>query len=244
MEWEGAPAIQATLIDIGEQKRMQAALQAVDAQLQQSQRLEMVGQLTGGVAHDFNNLLAVIAGNAEMLGEAVAGEPKLSDFCRRVLMATKRGAELTHRLLAYSRRQALNPRQTDLNALVNDMGELLRRTLGEAVTVRIDSEDGLWECEIDPVQMENVLLNLAINARDAMANGGDLTIATRNWSITEAEVPGVEEGVEELIPGDYVVTTVTDNGEGMSDDILDKVYEPFFTTKDVGEGTGLGLSMT
>lgn len=239
VDWDGVPAVQATLVNISEQKRMQAALEEVDEQLRQSQKMETVGQLTGGIAHDFNNLLAVIAGNMELLDEALREEPKLQDLSRRAIVAARRGAELTHRLLAFSRRQALNPRRTDVNRLIMDMGELLRRTLGATITIRTTGAVEIWPCEIDTAQMESVLLNLAINARDAMPDGGSLTIETAN-----EEVDGSDVGApDDIAPGGYVTISVTDTGRGMDPEALAKAFEPFFTTKNFGQGSGLGLSM-
>jgi PAS domain S-box-containing protein len=240
LDWDGVPAVRATLVDINEQKRMQSALAEIDEQLRQSQKMEAVGQLTGGVVHDFNNLLAVIAGNMELLDEALRGEPELRDLSRRAIVAARRGAELTHRLLAFSRQQALNPRRTDLNRLIADMGELLRRTLGEAIEIHSTVSTGLWPCEIDPAQMESVLLNLAINARDAMPDSGSLTIETANRELDGSEVGSPDD----IAPGGYVTISVTDTGHGMTEEVLGKAFEPFFTTKDIGQGSGLGLSMT
>ncbi|MDP6474240.1 MAG: PAS domain S-box protein [Alphaproteobacteria bacterium] len=208
----------------------------VAEQLRQAQKMEAVGQLTGGVAHDFNNILAIIMGNAELLGADIdGGDPKL----RSIFRASLRGAELTQRLLAFSRRQALQPRPFDLAALVAGLSDMLERTLGELIEIETAMEDGLWPCMSDPGQVENALLNLAINARDAMPGGGKLRIEGRNVRLDAGDV--VENSDAE--PGDYVELIVSDTGAGMSPEILEHAMEPFFTTKDVGEGSGLGLSM-
>ena len=205
-----------------------------EERLRQAQKMEAVGQLTGGVAHDFNNLLAVILGNMEYLADRLGGDDR---HVRAVTHAAARGAELTERLLAFSRRQPLRPRATDLSDLVAGMSELLARTLGETIELTVRNAPDLWPVLADPGQIENALLNLALNARDAMPDGGNLSIRTTNATLDEPR-PGLEARA-----GDYVVLTVTDTGAGMSPGILERAFEPFFTTKDVGEGSGLGLSM-
>lgn len=207
-------------------------------QLRRSQRMDAIGQLTGGVAHDFNNLLTVITGNLEML------EPKITDEKQRVMVeqaqeAAQLGASLTERLLAFARRQALIPRTIDVNDLVLGMTELLRRTLGGAIQIATVLENQLWKTKADPGQLESALLNLAINARDAMPDGGTLTIETANQELDA----GRSDRSPEIAPGDYVVLSVTDNGVGMSDEVKEQSIEPFFTTKKASAGTGLGLSM-
>ncbi|MCH9000701.1 MAG: type II toxin-antitoxin system prevent-host-death family antitoxin, partial [Proteobacteria bacterium] len=216
-----------TIQDITEMKQ-------TEERLRQAQKMEAVGRLTGGVAHDFNNLLAVILGNMEYLADRLGGGDR---HVRAVMRAAARGAELTGRLLAFSRRQPLHPRATDLSDLVAGMSELLDRTLGETIELTVRNAPDLWPVLADPGQIENALLNLALNARDAMPDGGNLSIRTANASLDEPP-PGIEAG-----PGDYAVLTVTDTGAGMSPAILERAFEPFFTTKDVGEGSGLGLSM-
>ena len=202
----------------------------------QSQKMEAVGQLTGGVAHDFNNLLAVIIGNAEILVEDMGdGDPSVT----AILRAARRGTELTQRLLAFSRRQPLDPRPTDLNELVGGMSAMLRRTLGESIEIAVASEEGLWSAMADAGQVENALLNLTINARDAMPGGGRLTIECMNARLDETYL----EDNADASPGEFAVLAVSDNGAGMSPSVLEHVFEPFFTTKEVGQGTGLGLSM-
>lgn len=220
-----------TTLDVSEQKE-------AEEQLQQAQKMEAVGQLTGGVAHDFNNLLAIINGNLELLEEELTLDERNTKMISSALNASRRGAELTKRLLAFSRRQALAPQATDLNALTSGMLDLARRTLGEAVEVTFDPAEDIWQAQIDPGQLENALLNLGINARDAMPDGGTLTFITRNVTITEAS-----DDPDAVTPGDYAVVEVSDTGTGMAPELLEKIFEPFFTTKEVGQGTGLGLSM-
>ncbi len=210
------------------------AQRELEAQLRQSQRLEAVGQLTGGVAHDFNNLLTVILSNAELLETRLAGDEYLHMLAEMTRLAAERGAELTSRLLSFSRRQALDPRATDVAALARSMDQLLRRALGEQVEIHIVAEHGGWDALIDALQLESALLNLCINARDAMPGGGVLTIGVWN-AVLKDEPP--------FAGGDYVMVSVTDTGAGMDASTRARVFEPFFTTKEVGKGSGLGLSM-
>lgn len=210
----------------------------IETELRQAQKMEAVGQLTGGVAHDFNNLLAVIIGNIELLEEKLKGDPALKDMAGRALGAAERGAELTYRLLAFSRKQALRPRAIDINQLVADMDAMLRRSLGEAIDIETVADRDLWACEVDPAQMESVLLNLALNARDAMPDGGRLLIRTANATLDAAAADQIE-----IAPGRYVTLVVSDTGTGMSPEVASHAVEPFFTTKDVGQGSGLGLSV-
>ena len=217
-----------------------AELMLAEAQLRQSQKMEAVGQLTGGIAHDFNNLLTGITGSLELLSSRIA-QGRLKDIERYALAAqssAKRAAALTHRLLAFSRRQTLDPRPVDANRLVADMGELVRRTVGPEVQVEVVAAVGLWPILVDANQLENALLNLCINARDAMPEGGRLTIETGNrWldarTARERDLP----------PGQYVSLCVSDTGVGMTPEVIAKAFDPFFTTKPLGQGTGLGLSM-
>ncbi|MEX1198188.1 MAG: PAS domain-containing protein [Pseudohongiellaceae bacterium] len=211
-----------------------------EEKLARSERLNAIGELTGGVAHDFNNLLTVILGNAELLVERLEEQPDdLRSLAEMAANAATRGAELTSRLLAFARRQALEPQTVDVNQLLAGMDSLLRRTLGMNIHIEVIRQDGLWVTEIDPGQLEVALLNLTINARDAMPDGGRLTIETANIVLDE-NIPGTDE---DEIPGDYVMITVSDTGTGMEPEIIEKAFEPFFTTKGVGEGSGLGLSM-
>ena len=222
----------ATVADITERKHM-------EEQLRQAQKMEAVGQLTGGVAHDFNNLLAVMLGNLELIRDHVDADSAVSAMIDRSVKASERGAALTHRLLAFSRKQTLLPTTIDLNKLALGMTDMLRRTLGETIEIKSSEADNLWLCHADQSQLENVLLNLAINARDAMPEGGLLTIETANKSLSD-EYAAAQAEVE---PGDYVMLGVSDTGSGMAKDTLQHIFEPFYTTKELGKGTGLGLSM-
>ena len=226
--------------DVTAEKEQAEALRVAEDQLRQSQKMEAVGQLTGGIAHDFNNLLTGITGSLELLGARIA-QGRIMEVDRYVAAAqgaAKRAAALTHRLLAFSRRQTLDPKPTDLNRLVAGMEELVRRTMGPEVAVEVVAAGGLWTTLADPNQLENALLNLCINARDAMPDGGRLTIETGNkWlddhSARERDVP----------PGQYVALSVSDSGTGMPPEVVQRAFDPFFTTKPLGMGTGLGLSM-
>jgi DNA-binding response OmpR family regulator len=211
--------------------------------LRQAQKMEVVGQLTGGVAHDFNNLLTAICGGAETLRRLLperlgAHELRIQRALRMVEDGSQRAAILTQRLLAFARRQALDPRALDANKLVAGMSELLRRTLGEAIAIETVLAGGLWRTMADPNHLESSLLNLAVNARDAMPDGGRLTIETANSYLDEEYALQHQE----VAPGQYVMIAVSDTGTGMSKDIMERVFEPFFTTKGIGQGTGLGLS--
>jgi signal transduction histidine kinase len=212
--------------------------------LRQSQKMEAIGHLTGGVAHDFNNLLTVIGGGVESLQRILAtaslgaDEARISRALGMIAQGADRAATLTHRLLAFARRQTLDPRPLDANKLVAGMSELLRRTLGESVALETVLAGGLWRTAADPNQLESALLNLAVNARDAMPGGGRLTIETANAYLDEAYAASHEE----VAAGQYVMIAVSDTGTGMDHATLERVFEPFFTTKDIGQGTGLGLS--
>ncbi|MES2785383.1 MAG: response regulator [Pseudomonadota bacterium] len=213
--------------------------QMLEARMRQGQRLESIGQLTGGVAHDFNNLLTVILGNAEILTERLAGDPRMAELAEMVVDAAERGAQLAQRLLAFGRKQALEPRSVNVNDLVAGMDALLRRTLGGHIEIEFRGAGDLWNALVDPAQLDNALLNLCLNARDAMPGGGRLAIETANADLRSpgaAQLTGVK-------PGQYVRLTVTDSGTGISAAHLGRVFEPFFTTKEVGKGTGLGLAM-
>ncbi|MGH6965214.1 MAG: response regulator [Phenylobacterium sp.] len=215
--------------------------EAVEDALRQAQKMEAVGQLTGGIAHDFNNLLTGVLGSIDLMQKRLA-QGRMSEVDRYAATAesaAKRAAALTHRLLAFSRRQPLDPRAVDANRLVASMEELLRRTLGEAVELEVVRAAGLWTTLCDPHQLESAILNLAINSRDAMPDGGKLTIETANALLDDAYT--AREGAVKA--GQYVCVCVTDTGVGMSGDVIAKAFEPFFTTKPIGQGTGLGLSM-
>jgi signal transduction histidine kinase/CheY-like chemotaxis protein len=215
------------------------SIEKLNRQLGQAQKMEAVGQLTGGIAHDFNNMLTVILGNAEFLVDDLADRPESRELAQSMVMAAERGADLTRSLLAFARRQPLAPQAVDANRLVLSMEGLLRRTLGEHIEYRITLSPGLWPAMVDPAQIESAVLNLALNARDAMPYGGALTIETSCTHLDEAYVGRHLE----VQPGDYVMIAVSDSGTGMSPEVLAQVFEPFFTTKEVGKGTGLGLSM-
>ncbi|WP_462402219.1 hybrid sensor histidine kinase/response regulator [Pseudomonas sp. Marseille-QA0332] len=217
-----------------------AESEAAQAALRQSQKMEAVGQLTGGIAHDFNNLLAGITGSLELIRLRLS-QGRTADLERYLEVAhgaARKAAALTHRLLAFSRRQTLLPVPTDVNALIEDMEELVRRTVGPAITFKIELLAQSGTCLVDPAQMENALLNLCINARDALPNGGSLTIGTSDRRLEHG--PDLDP---ELTPGAYLTVCVSDDGVGMSPQTLSRAFEPFFTTKPVGAGTGLGLSM-
>ncbi|MEG3175084.1 response regulator [Sphingomonas sp. RB3P16] len=217
-----------------------AELTKAEEALRQAQKMEAVGQLTGGIAHDFNNLLAGISGSLELMAIRLA-QGRTGDVERYMAAAqgaTKRAAALTHRLLAFSRRQTLDPKPTDVTRLIGGMAELIRRTVGPSVELKVVDAVGLWPALVDAPQLENALLNLCINARDAMPDGGRITIETANSSL-DADAARTRD----LPAGEYLSLCVTDTGTGIAPDIRDKVFEPFFTTKPLGAGTGLGLSM-
>jgi signal transduction histidine kinase len=227
------------LADANENLRAQIAQrESVESALRQAQKMEAMGQLTGGIAHDFNNLLQVIMGNLEVLQRR---KLVADDNATRMIAAARRGAEraatLTQRLLAFARRQPLAPKSIDVNKLVNGMSELLHRTLGESIRIETVQAGGIWRVHADANQLENALLNLAVNARDAMESGGKLTIETANVHLDDAYADA-----NEIRSGQYVMIAVSDTGTGMADDVAAKAFEPFFTTKDVGKGSGLGLS--
>ena len=211
----------------------------LERQLAQAQKMEAVGQLTGGVAHDFNNILTVITGTIEILADGVADDPQLADIARLIDDAATRGADLTRQLLAFARKQPLQPRETDINALVAEAVHLLRPTLGELVEIESSLEAEAWPALIDRGQLVTAVINLAINARDAMPGGGKLTLETGNVVLDEAYASLNPD----THPGPYVMIAVSDTGTGIPAALRDKVFEPFFTTKEVGKGTGLGLSM-
>ncbi|WP_137133241.1 PAS domain-containing protein [Rhizobium sp. FKY42] len=207
--------------------------------LQQAQKMEAIGQLTGGVAHDFNNLLQVVQGNLQLLLKDVAGNGRAERRVSNALAGVSRGAKLASQLLAFGRRQALEPRVINISRFIAGMDDLLRRSLGEAIEIEVITSGGLWNTYADPAQVENALLNLAINARDAMDGSGKLTIEVGNASLDQ----DYARTHAEVSPGQYVMLAVTDTGSGMPAEILEKVFEPFFSTKPEGKGTGLGLSM-
>ncbi|QWV19211.1 PAS domain-containing protein [Stutzerimonas zhaodongensis] len=243
ISWVAAPAgdkTYATGRDITEEKARQAQLESTHEQLRQAQKMEAVGQLTGGLAHDFNNLLAGISVSLEMI-EARIRQDRTGEVSKYLLVAqgaTKRAAALTHRLLAFSRRQTLAPKAINAGRLVSGMLDMVQRTVGPNIVVESYCTADLWTARVDPSQLENALLNLCLNARDAMPEGGRITVETGN------RVFDAESARQQDIPeGEYLAIRVTDSGTGMSPEVLTKAFEPFFTTKPMGEGTGLGLSM-
>ena len=214
-------------------------IKALEARLRQAQRMEAVGQLTGGVAHDFNNLLAVMLGNAELLELRAEASEESHRHIEEIKGAIFRGSSLTQRLLAFSRQQLLSPVSADVSTLMDGLDDMLRRTLGEAIDLRTEAAPDLWPAMIDPHQFENALINLAVNARDASPEGGTLVIEATNVTLDKAYA----ESHEEVTQGDYVKVAVSDFGTGMPAPVLERAFEPFFTTKTVGQGSGLGLSM-
>lgn len=218
--------------DITDRKRM-------EAQLQQAQKMEAIGQLTGGVAHDFNNILTVITGAIGVLANAVADRPDLLSIAKLIDEAAERGAQLTKHLLAFARKQPLQPREIDVNALVLEAEKLLHPTLGEQITIATQLSDNAWTALVDPNQLTMAILNLALNARDAMPNGGKLVLETRNVHLDERYASMNSD----VTVGNYIKIVVSDTGTGIPPHLQEKVLDPFFTTKEIGKGTGLGLSM-
>lgn len=227
----------ADTLEMRVQQEVAERREAEDA-LRQAQKMEAVGQLTGGIAHDFNNLLTVIIGNIDTAVRRmdVSHDPRMRRSLENALKGAERAASLTQRLLAFSRRQPLDPKTVDIARVLTGMSDLLTRSITEAIAVQIVVDAELWKVEVDPHQLENAILNLAVNARDAMPSGGVLSIEARNVEVHDA-IPGG------CLPGAYVVVSVIDSGTGMSAETMAKVFDPFFTTKEVGKGTGLGLSM-
>jgi PAS domain S-box-containing protein len=226
--------------DITAEKAAAERLKATEEALRQSQKMEAVGQLTGGIAHDFNNLLTGIVGSLDLLQTRLnqGRTDNVARYINAAMTSANRAAALTHRLLAFARRQPLIPKGVDANALVVSLEDLLRRTIGETIDLEIRAADDLWRTLCDPNQLESALLNLAINARDAMPDGGKLTLTTAN-----ARLNSVTADTPALAPGDYICIAVTDTGVGMSAEVAARAFDPFFTTKPIGQGTGLGLSM-
>ena len=215
-------------------------LTSLAAQLRQAQKMEAIGRLAGGVAHDFNNTLMVITGYGELLRDHLAGDDRLRGMTNEILKAANRAASLTQQLLAFSRKQVLLPTVLDLNGVLADLGKMLPRLIGEDIDLKIIPADRLGRVKADASQVQQIIMNLAVNARDAMPNGGKLTIETAHAEVDEeyARIHGVA-----MEPGAYVVLSVSDNGIGMDRETQSHIFEPFFTTKDVDKGTGLGLSI-
>ncbi|MES2751233.1 MAG: PAS domain-containing protein, partial [Pseudomonadota bacterium] len=243
LSWTAVPdesQIYAVARDVTTEKAAAERLKATEEALRQSQKMEAVGQLTGGIAHDFNNLLTGIVGSLDLMRARLAkGRTENADrYIDAAMKSANRAAALTHRLLAFARRQPLSPKAVDANRLIASLEDLLRRTIGETINLKILPSKNLWSTLCDPNQLENGLLNLAINARDAMPDGGRLTIKTSN-----ASLDGVLMNNPALSPGDYICIDVIDTGTGMSAEVVARAFDPFFTTKPIGQGTGLGLSM-
>jgi len=243
LSWTGVPdqdRIYAVARDVTAEKAAAERLKATEEALLQSQKMEAVGQLTGGIAHDFNNLLTGIVGSLDLLQTRLnqGRTDNVARYINAAMTSANRAAALTHRLLAFARRQPLIPKSVDANQLVVSLEDLLRRTIGETIDLEIVTSDDLWGTLCDPNQLESALLNLAINARDAMPDGGKITIATVN-----ARLDYVTADTPALAPGDYICIDVTDTGVGMSAEVAGRAFDPFFTTKPIGQGTGLGLSM-
>jgi PAS domain S-box-containing protein len=214
-------------------------LKRLEARLLQAQKMEAIGQLTGGIAHDFNNLLGIVLGNLQLLERSVAETPALARKVHTAMRAAVRGADLTRRLLALARRQIFDPTVVDLNKQLAGLGDLMQRTLGDSIDVRMVQSSNLWHTRVDAGQLENAILNLAINARDAMPQGGRLTVQTENAEV-DADFSRDHPQIE---PGQYVAVRVNDTGTGIEPEVLKRVFEPFFTTKESGKGSGLGLAM-
>jgi len=228
----GAPIFVGIIHDLSDRKQ-------AEEQLVQAQKMEAVGQLSGGIAHDFNNLLTAIIGSAEFLSDGLKARPDLQKFAEVIITSGERGAELTRRLLAFSRRQVLEPVEIDCNRLVGGIVDMLRRMLRENIEIQASFHDDTWQAYADAAQMESALLNLALNAQDAMPEGGRITITTANLTLNEQ----YRDLHPEVRSGDYVMVAVTDTGHGMPPEVVERAFEPFFTTKEVGRGSGLGLSM-
>ncbi|MGE5151645.1 MAG: MHYT domain-containing protein [Rhodospirillaceae bacterium] len=227
-------------LEVSMRARETASHRRTSEQLFQAQKMEAVGQLTGGVAHDFNNILTIVLANADAIAEDATVPPHIAKRAQEICDAGQKASELTRQLLAFSRRQILKPETSDLSDIVASTGQLMRRTLGEHVVVQTVGAAQLWPTNVDRTQVETSLINLCINARDAMPAGGRITIETRNVTLDRDYVQSQED---ELAAGDYVMVSVTDSGSGMRPETLKRAFEPFFTTKEVGKGTGLGLSM-
>ena len=241
LSWVSTPEnglVYASGRNITAQKAAEAELELAQEALRQSQKMEAVGQLTGGIAHDFNNMLAVIIGSLDLLGRRLGADERARRYIDAAQDGARRAASLTERLLSFSRQQPLQPKPTDLNTLIAGMSDLFGHSIGADIQLETVLAGGLWRVQVDPNQLENVILNLVVNARDAMPEGGRVTLETRNADLDDRRT-AARAGVS---PGRYVILTVTDTGTGMPDQVIAKAFDPFFTTKPVGKGTGLGLS--
>jgi len=239
IEYNGKPANLTVAVDISDRLRAERARRLAEDHLRQAQKMDVLGQLTGGIAHDFNNILMVIIDNVETLVETGGRDPETRRSLDRIADSAQRAEDLTRQMLAFSRKQPLRPRPTDVNDLVADTGKLLRRTLGEQIEIDSILADDLWTVDVDPVQLTTSLVNLCLNARDAMPGGGHVLVETRNIAV-DAVHAAVDPGVP---PGNFVLISVGDTGHGILPADMDKIFEPFFTTKAAGKGSGLGLSM-
>lgn len=243
-QWEGGTAYLASVRDITQRRKTENALRDSEERLRQAQKLESIGRLAGGVAHDFNNLLTAINGYTDMVLASMEDDSPYKGYLHEVRRSGERAAELTHQLLAYSRKQVLVPKLLNLNSVVDNMINMLRRLIGDNIELRAMPDPELGLVKADPGQLEQVIMNLIVNAKDAMPNGGSITVQT-GVEILDADSDAIHPIDKELSisPGSYVVLSVIDTGTGMNEDTRGRIFEPFFTTKDVGRGTGLGLSM-
>ncbi|MGH2731003.1 MAG: ATP-binding protein, partial [Actinomycetota bacterium] len=239
LDFEGRSAALVVVDDVTERNYAERQRQKLERQLRQVQKMEAVGQLAGGIAHDFNNILSVIINYAALMKEDFPPEDPRFEDLEEIRTAGERGATLVRQILAFSRKEIVNREVLCLNRVVADMEKLLRRTIGEDLDLDLKLGDGLWPVVFDSGHVEQILINLAVNARDAMRHGGKLAIATSNAALDVA----VAENHPEMTPGEYVCLTVSDSGAGMTEEVRARIFEPFFTTKPVGEGTGLGLAM-
>jgi two-component system, cell cycle sensor histidine kinase and response regulator CckA len=238
IETPDGPMFTAWIRDLTERRKAEEALRHSEAQLRQAQKMEAVGRLAGGVAHDFNNVLTAIFGYADLIIDGFGpGDPRRRDV-EEIKRAANRAAALTRQLLAFSRKQVMQPRRLNLNEVIHNIQNLLTKLVGDEIELAIEPEAALDDVKADPGQLEQVLMNLAVNARDAMPDGGRLTITTANEEVRADDAPGLAG----MVPGPFVTLTVSDTGGGIPDDVRPHIFEPFFTTKEQGKGTGLGLA--